>query len=160
MLPQPDRVAGDTAGDVEERWRAAGGAKTGQIGLGEALVLADQGRRKVDIFDLSGANELGERQRRLAAPGPAGIDDGERHVVERLRPAAAEVEDAARLRMIEEPEVDGNDVVDVDEIAPLLAGRVAAIGAEQLDAARRLPLLELVEGDRRHAPLVLLARPV
>src|ERR1035441_9102918 len=114
MLPQPDRVAGDTAGDVDEGVPAAGGAKTGQIGLGEALVLADQGRRKVDIFDLSGATGRAERHRPLAAPGPAGIDDGERHVVERLRPAAAEVEDAARLRMLEEPEVDGDDVVDVD----------------------------------------------
>ena len=58
-------------------------------------------------------------------------------VVERLGAAAAEVEDAARLGVGEEPEVDRDHVVDEDEIARLLAGAVAAVRAEQLDAALR-----------------------
>ena len=53
--------------------------------------------------------------------GAAGVDDGEGDVVERLGPAGAEVEDAARLRMLEEPEVDRDHVVDDDEVAALLA---------------------------------------
>ena len=60
---------------------------------------------------------------RLAARRARGVDDRRGDVVERLRPAAAEVEDAARLGMLEEPEVDRDDVVDEDEVAHLLARR-------------------------------------
>src|ERR1019366_2495105 len=150
---QPVDVAGDAARHVGESMVATSAAKAGEVGLGEALVLADQGRRKVDVLDLARAHEVCERQHGFAARGPTGIDDGERDIVERLGPATAEIEDATGLRMLQEPEVDGNDIVDEDEVAPLLAGRIAAILAEQLDAGRRLPLLEVMKGNRRHAPL-------
>ena len=72
---------------------------------------------------LPGRDDLGQRQRRFAALGARRIDHRRGDVVERLGAAAAEVEDAARLGMGEEPEVDGDDVVDEDEVARLLARR-------------------------------------
>jgi hypothetical protein len=62
--------------------------------------------------------------------------------------------------MLEEPEVDRDHVAHGDEVAALLARAVAAVFAEQLDPAARLPFVELVERDRCHPALVLLARPV
>src|SRR5689334_7313015 len=45
------RVARDSRGDIGERVVAAGGAQPPEVGLGEALVLADQRSRKVDVLD-------------------------------------------------------------------------------------------------------------
>jgi hypothetical protein len=139
---------------------AAGAAQARQVGLGEALVFADQRRGEVDVFDQAGGDRLGERERGLAACRTRRVDDRRGDVVERLGAAAAEIEDAARLGMGEEPEVDGDDVVDEDEVARLLAGAVAAVGAEEADPAFVAQLVEVMERDRRHAPLVLLVRAV
>jgi hypothetical protein len=46
-------------------------------------------------------------------------------------PAAAEIEDPVALGMVEEFEIDLHDVVDEHEVAPLLAGAVAARALEQ-----------------------------
>src|SRR5215218_1005193 len=91
---QRRRVAADALGDVGERVVAADAAQPAQVRFGEALVLADQRRGKVDVVDLAGGHHLGQRLRRLAAFGARGIDDRHGDVVERLRMAAAEVEDA------------------------------------------------------------------
>jgi hypothetical protein len=59
-----------------------------------------------------------------------------------------------------EPEVHVDDVADVNEIAPLLPGRVTTAAFEELRLAccRHLPVQ--VKRDARHRALVAFARPV
>src|SRR5687768_13621814 len=64
------------------------------------------------------------------------------------------------MAMLEEEQVDVDHVVDIDEVAPLLAVAVAARADEQPHPARCQELLVGVERDRRHAPLVRLVGTV
>ena len=48
----------------------------------------------------------------------------------------------------------------MDEVAALFAGAETVIGAEQFRILAALDLVEQMKGDRRHRPLVRLARPV
>ena len=82
------------------------------------------------------ALQVRERQRRLAGCRPARVDGGDRDVVEALRGAGADVEDARLLRVVEEIQIHAHRVFDGDEIAPLLAVAVAAAAFEQLDRCR------------------------
>src|SRR5262249_13814894 len=67
-----------------------------------------------------------ERHQLLALRPAAGVDGRERHVVEALRLARPEVEDARQLGMVEEVQVDSAHVLDRDEIALLLAVGISA----------------------------------
>src|ERR1700756_2754423 len=62
--------------------------------------------------------------------------------------------------MLPEPQVHGADVVDVDEVAALLAVAVAVAALEQLALAGLEDLVVEVEGGAGHLALVLLAGPV
>ena len=91
---------------------------------------------------------------------PTGIHGRVRHVVERLRPPGAEVENAVAIRVLQKPQVDGDHVVDKNKIARLLSGSIAAVLAEQLHFTGVAVLVEMMESDRGHAALVLLAGTV
>ena len=65
----------------------------------------------------------------------AGVDRRHRDVVEALRGAGADVENAGLPGMIEKEQIDVDRVLDRDEIAPLLAVAVAAAALEQPDPA-------------------------
>ena len=87
-------------------------------------------------------------------------DHGDRHVIERLGPPGAKIEDAGFLGVVEEPQIHGNHVIDKDEVAHLLADGVTTVLAKQLDLAFSAELVELVERHTGHAALVLLTRAV
>ena len=72
----------------------------------------------------------------------------------------AQIEQAAGLGMVKEPQVDRHHVVDEDEIAFLLASAIARVLAEQAHTPVLGELVELVKGDAGHAALVLLARAI
>ena len=110
-----------------------------EVGLGVALVLALQLRPGTAMYSIDALRPRSSSSVSAASPSrrAAGVDRRRRHVVEALRAAGAEVEDAGLVRMVEEVHVDLDHVVDGDEIAPLLAVAVAARALEQLDLARR-----------------------
>src|SRR5206468_11270739 len=81
-------------------------------------------------------------------------------VIEGLRAAGAQVENARVLGMIQEIQVHLDCIFDRYEIAPLLAGVESSAALEQLDPALRAVLVEEVKGHRGHASLVGLARTV
>src|SRR3989304_9506626 len=87
----------------------------------------------------------------------AGVDGPHRNVIETLRGAGADVENARLPGMIEEEQVDVDRALDRYETAALLAVAIAAAALEQPDPAVRPILVEEMKRDRRHAPLVLLA---
>ena len=62
-------VALDALRNVGESVVAADPAQSAEVRFGEALVLADQGGGKVDVLDLAGRDDLGQRQGRFAALG-------------------------------------------------------------------------------------------
>ena len=64
------------------------------------------------------------------------------------------------LRVLEKPEVDLDDVVDVNEVAALLAIAITAAAFEQTDFARGLKLAAEMVDDARHRFLVRLLRTV
>ena len=68
--------------------------------------------------------------------------------------------DARDVAVLEEPQVHVHHVVDVDEVAALLAVAVAARADEQLHLAAAEELVIGVVGHRRHAPLVGFVRAV
>ena len=104
--------------------------------------------------------ELRERLRGVAFGGAHRVDRDDRDLVVGRRRAAAEIEDAASLRVVEELEVDLDDVVDRNEIASLLARGVACAALEEPHAALRAILVEEMHHDGCHASLVPLARAV
>jgi len=62
--------------------------------------------------------------------------------------------------VVEEPEVDVDDVADVDEVAALFAVAVAIAAFEEFDVLAGGDLVVEVEGDARHAAFVLFARAI
>src|SRR5258706_14650728 len=85
-------IAPDALLDIEERRIVACRAQRRDIGLGMALVPADQRGGKRNVFDRAPALDLVERERLLAAPTANGVDRGGRNVVEALGAAGAAVE--------------------------------------------------------------------
>ena len=85
---------------------------------------------------------------------------GAGHVVEALRTPGTAVVDPRGVLAAEEVQVDRDHVVDVHEVAPLLAVAVARRTDEQLHLARVEKLIEGVKRHRGHAPLVRLVRAV
>lgn len=135
---------------IGEALVVAGGEEMRRVGLGEVLVLALEDFREVAVGDLALAH---------------GLDDGLRYFVVAVGVAGAAVVDAGRAVVLPEPEVDAHDVLDVDEVAALLAvfdglaGNLAP-AAEQVCLARLVDLVvELVE-DGGHLALVVLLRAV
>src|SRR6185437_13642420 len=90
----------------------------------------------------------------------ARVDRRVRDGIECRRTARAEIEDARALATIVKVEIRRDDVIDMDEVAPLLAIRISAGALEQAHAAIAPVLLEEVIRDRGHPSLVCLARPV
>src|SRR5690606_166185 len=131
--------------DVLERLAVADRAQLRQVRLRVALVMLSEPLRERDVAD---------------PPAPESLDQRTRELVERGARARPHVEDAAHARMVEEPEVHADDVLDVDEVAALLARLVAAAALEE----PRLALLEnlpaQVMRDARHRALVGFARSV
>src|SRR5258708_11314253 len=78
--------------------------------------------------------------------------------VEALRAAGAAVEYTRDVATLEEPEVHRHHVVDVDEVAPLLAVAIAVRADEELDLAFVQQLVIGVQSDGGHAALVRLVR--
>lgn len=121
-----------------------------RVGFGVVLVLALEDFREVAVGDLAFAH---------------GLDDGLRYFVVAVGVAGAAVVDAGRAVVLPEPEVDAHDVLDIDEVAALLAvfDRLAgdlAPAAEEVCLARLVDLVvELVE-DGGHLALVVLLRAV
>jgi hypothetical protein len=74
--------------------------------------------------------------------------------------AAAAVEDARDVAPLEEPQVHRHHVVDVDEVAALLAVAVAARADEELHLAFAVELLPGVQRHRGHPPLCASFGPV
>src|SRR3569832_2177639 len=62
--------------------------------------------------------------------------------------------------MLQKPQIDGHDVIYQHEIARLGACGEARVRAEEVNLAAGPELIEMMEGDRSHASLVLLARPI
>src|SRR5574341_2180336 len=89
-----------------------------------------------------------------------GVDDRGGEAVEGLRLSGAAIEYAGNVAPLEEPQVHRDDVVDVDEVAPLLAVPVAVGADEELHPTFGEQLPVGVVGDRCHAALVLLVRAV
>src|SRR5258706_14051795 len=85
-------IAPDALLDIEERRIVACRAQRRDIGLGMALVPADQRGGKRNVFDRAPALDLVERERLLAAPTANGVDRGSCNVVEALGAAGADVE--------------------------------------------------------------------
>ena len=83
-------------------------------------------------------------------------DDRVRDVVERRARARADVEDADTRRVVE-PQIHVDDVADVHEVAPLLAGRIAAAAFEQPRLAGGRDLRVQMERDACHRALVRFA---
>ncbi len=137
-------VFSDRRGEVGKRTGIACGCELGEVGFGEVLVFAFEGVGEVDVFD---------------PPAAEGLDGGGGHGVEGVGLACAAVEDAALGGVVPEEEVDVDDVLDVDEVAALLAVAVAVGAFEQPDDAALFQLVVEVVGDRGHAALMVFLRP-
>src|SRR3569623_409096 len=134
---------------ILERREAAiisGAAQMLAVGLGEILVAVSDLLGHVDIFDVLFGAECG-----------IGRHD---QVAEAARMAGTDIEDAANARALHQPHHDTQHVIDIDEVAPLIAvGYAVAMRLEQPDGFARL---DVVEGFREHAhhrALVVLVRP-
>ena len=102
-----------------------------RVGFSEALILALEDFGEISIADISLAQ---------------GSDDGIGGFVVGVCLARAAVVDAGRPFVFPEPEVDLYDILDVDEVAALLAVVEAVRAAEKTRFARFLELaVELVE---------------
>src|SRR5579864_2369001 len=128
-------VARDAVADPEHGCSVTRRAKTREIRLREALVLAMERLGHRNVGDRPIAGQLVERARRIARKAAARVDRRVRDGIERRRVAGAEVEDARALATIVEVEIRRDDVVDMDEIASLLAIRISAGALEQAHAA-------------------------
>src|SRR5690606_26554906 len=89
-----------------------------------------------------------------------GGDHGGGQLGEGCAAAGTAVEGAAAVRVPEEPADDLDDVVDVDEVAPVHAGLRPGAGAEDARHARGRDLVVELEGHARHRALVALAGAV
>ena len=138
---------------------ATRGTELLEIGLRVRLVLALEGFGEGDVFDFSRGDGRFEAQRFAAFGFADGVDNRERDIVERLRTAGAAVVDAAH-RAVEEVHEHVANVLDVNEVAHLCAVGVAEASFEELDFAVFAVLEVLMEGNGRHAPLVLFVRAV
>src|SRR5882672_4567954 len=143
----PMDVALDAGGHVGECVMTSHRAKAREVGLREALVLADQRFGKRDVLDEAPTHEFGQGQCGLTLERTRRVDGRDGDVVEGLCAPAAEVEDAARLRVLQEPDIDGYHVIDGDEVARLFALCVAAVFAEKLHLRGVAKLIEVVVGD-------------
>src|SRR5581483_9350597 len=130
-----------------------------EVRLGVALVLALELLGKRDVLDQSLVADLRERERRLSVGAAARVDRGDGDVVEALRLARPEVEDARELGMIEEMQVDLGHVLHRHEVALLLAGTVAARALEQAHALVGAVLPEQLPCHRHHAGRLLVRLP-
>src|SRR3989338_7766536 len=146
--------------DVQERFCITAVAQRADVGLGVALVFAAQGFGERDVLDQALLLQLGETQRVLAFGTAQGVDGRRRHVVEALRLSGAEIEDSRFVRVIEKIHVHFDHIFHRHEVAHLPAIGVAVAAFEQLHLALGAILVEEVERDRGHAPLVLFARAV
>src|SRR6266850_3405099 len=84
-------VAADALLDRKERRGETCAAQRADVRLGEILVLAFQRLRKGRVFDQTLPARLVQPERLLALGLAAGVDRGERHVVEALRPPGPDV---------------------------------------------------------------------
>src|SRR5712691_1210490 len=146
--------------DREERRRVARAAQRADVGLGEILVLAFQRVRERRVFDHALRARLIEAQGLFALRPAAGVDRGEGYVVEALRAARADVEDARDLRVVEKVKVDLDHVLDRNEIAALLPVGVAARAGKRAHAPLRCILIEEVPSHGSHTALVPLVGAV
>src|SRR3569623_1711628 len=122
-----------------------GAAQMLAIGLGEILVAVADLLGHVDIFDVFFGAE-----RRIG-----------RHdqVAEAARMTGADIENAADIRALHQPHPDAQNVVDVAEVAPLIAiGDAVAMRLEQPDCLARLYVVEGLCDDAHHRSLVLFVR--
>src|SRR6516162_4444580 len=104
-------------------------AQVFDLGLREILILAADCRRHVDIFDSRLPAERAER--------------GGDEITEAARLAGSDVEDPRHRRCIKEPAHHRDRVVDIDEVALLLAiGDAVAVGFEQTHALSGLRLVK------------------
>src|SRR5258708_20356143 len=100
LVEQLAAVGGEAILDRKERRGVSCAAQRADVGLSEILVLALQriGKRRVLDQALTARPVQGEG--RLALGLAAGVDGGERHVVEALPASRADVEDARHLREV------------------------------------------------------------
>src|SRR2546425_13039790 len=98
-VEQLPAVARDAFLDREERRRVARAAQRADVGLSEILVLAFQRVRERRVFDQALRARLIEAQRLLALRLAARVDRGEGDLVEALRAARADVQDARDLHV-------------------------------------------------------------
>src|SRR5690606_16838809 len=110
---------------VSHRSREPRGPQLRHVSLRIALVAAFQVVRERDIAQQPLFDQLVQRQGRFAALLPQGIDDSGGHIVERLRTARAAIENTRHLGVVEEMQIDGDHVVDRNEIAALPAVGIA-----------------------------------
>src|SRR5947207_11580815 len=153
-------IAADAFGHRREWFGVARRAKLRQIGLREALILADELRRKRRVHDAALAHMVGVRSGGVPFATAASIDHRGRYVVERRRRTRADVVDARALAVINEIERRLDGVVDGNEIALLLSRSVPIRSFEQAHIALGTILFEKMQCDRCHPALVMLARAV
>src|SRR6266481_9385261 len=147
-------VAFDALLDRKERRGETRAAQRADVRLSEILVLAFQRVRKRPVFDQTAAARLVQPERLLALGLAAGVDRGERHVVEALRPPGPDVEDTRYLGVIEKMQIDPDHVFDRDEVAALLSVRVSPGPDKGAHAPLRRILIEEVPGHGSHTVLV------
>src|SRR6267154_159759 len=147
-------VAFDALLDRKERHGETRAAQRADVRLGEILVLAFQRLGKGRVFDQTLPARLVQPERLPALGLAAGVDRGERHVVEALRPSGPDVENTRQLGVIEKMQIDPGHVLDRDEIAALLAVRVPPGPDEGANAPLRRILIEEVPGHGSHTALV------
>src|SRR6267143_7197445 len=109
-------VAFDAFLHRKERRGETCAAQRADVRLSEILVLALQRVRKGRVLDQALPARLVQAERLLALDLAAGVDRGERHVVEALRPPGAYVENARQLGMVEKMQIHLSHVLDRDEV--------------------------------------------
>jgi hypothetical protein len=143
---QPIQIVPHAGRDRPELGAVAASAQALEVGLRIGLIGGRQVGRHRHVIDAP-----------LAMPG----QDRGRDRVEGLGATTAAVVDAGcRRRQLAAPQGHRDGIVDVDEIAPVLARRATVRGVEQPHPALGLELPVQVPGDASHASLVLLARAV
>src|SRR3990167_4625523 len=88
------------------------------------------------------------------------MDNRAGNVIEGLRPACAQIENAGHAGVVKEPQVHRYHVVNKDEVTHLCSCGIAAVVSKQLDLALSPKLVKLMKGDAGHAAFVLLVRPI
>src|SRR5712691_12121852 len=92
--------------DRQERRGETCAAQRADVRLSEILVLPFQRVRKGRVLDQALPSRLRQVHGLIASCIAAAVDRGERHVVEALRPAGADVENTRELGMVEKMQVD------------------------------------------------------